>query len=92
MNDRNGQVEYFPGTTEAVPACLTPAETVRLLRLDVVSRPDGTEEVRALGDALRSLDRLVGTKRLMPRRFGKSRTFSRQDVIDLIVAGPAEGA
>ena len=92
MDTRNGQVEYFPGTTEAVPACLTPVETVRLLRLDVVSRPDGTEEVRALGDALRSLDRLVEKKRLMPRRFGKSRTYARQDVLDLIVAGPAEGA
>ena len=92
MHSVNGQLEFFPGTTEAVPACLTPVETVRLLRLDVVSRPDGTEEVRALGDALRSLDRLVGTKRLVARRFGKSRTFSRQDVIDLIIAGPAEGA
>ena len=90
MSSVNGQIEYFPGTTEAVPVCLTPAETVRLLRLDVVSRPDGTEEVRAIGDALRSLDRLVGTKRLMPRRFGKSRTFSRQDVIDLIIAAPPE--
>ena len=90
MTDHNGQPEYFPSTSEPVPALLTPAETVRILRLDVVSRKDGTEEVRALGDALRSLDRLVGTKRLMPRRFGKSRTFARQDVLGLTLADPEE--
>ena len=91
MTDRNGQVEYFPGSTESVPACLTPAETVRLLRLDVLSRPDGTEEIRAIGDALRSLERLVGSNRLHPRRFGKSRVFARDDVLDLILATPEEG-
>ena len=88
MSDRNGQLEYFPSTTEPVPVLLTPVETVRLLRLDVVSRKDGTEEVRALGDALRSLDRLVGQSRLRPRMFSKCRTFARQDVIELILADP----
>ena len=88
MTDRNGQVEMFPGSTEVVPACLTPSETVRLLRLDVVSRPDGTEEIRSLGDALRSLERLVGSKMLLPRRFGKSRVFARQEVLDLILVDP----
>ena len=91
MTDSNSQLEYFPGTTDRVPVLLTPAETVRVLRLDVVSRPDGTEEVRALGDALRSLDRLVASKMLTPWRFGKSRTFARQCVFDLILAGPSEG-
>ncbi len=88
MTDR---AEYFPGTVEVVPACLTPTEAVRLLRLDVLSRPDGTEEARSLGDALRSLERLVGSKRLHPMRFAKSRVFARDDVLGLILATPPEG-
>lgn len=88
MTDHNAQLEYFPSTSEPVPVLLTPVETVRLLRLDVVSKKDGTEEVRALGDALRSLDRLVGQRRLKPRMFSKCRTFARQDVLGLILADP----
>ena len=88
MTEYSVQPEYFPGSVERVPACLTPAETVRLLRLDVLSRPDGTEERRAFGDALKSLERLIGNKRLLPRRFGKSRVFARDDVLNLILATP----
>ena len=83
--------EHFPDDGSIVPPLLTPAETARILRLDIVSKPDGTEEARALGDALRSLDRLMGQGKLTPRRFGKSRTYARQDVFDLILAG-SDGA
>ena len=90
MSDRDGYIEYFPGTTEPVPACLTPVEVVRMMRLDVVSKPDGTEETRALGDGLRSLELLVSKGLLTPRRFCKSNRFSRQDVISVILGSPEE--
>jgi len=63
MTDRNGNlVEHFPDDGRIIPPLLTPAETVRVLRLDVLSKPDGSEEVRALGDALRTLDRMAVTQ------------------------------
>ena len=63
MTDRNGHlVEHFPDDGRIIPPLLTPAETVRVLRLDVLSKPDGSEEVRALGDALRTLDRMAVTQ------------------------------
>ena len=51
--------------------------------LDALARADQA--------ALRSLDRLVEKKRLMPRRFGKSRTYARQNILDLIADGTSEG-
>ena len=87
MNDRPGQAEHFPNGGAVIPPLLTPVETVRLLRLDVVTKPDGTEELRATGDALRSLDRLVSQNKLRPLKLGKSRTFARRDVLNLISSG-----
>ena len=48
-----------------------------------------TEELRAPGDALRSLRRLVSNGRLKPHRFGKSYTYRRDDVLKLIREEPA---
>ena len=75
--------EFFPGTSDPIPPLLTPIEAVRVLRLDVVSNKDGAIEVRAPGDALKSLRRLS----LTPRRFNKSNTYSRDDVLRLIADG-----
>lgn len=86
-------VEYFPGTTEPIPPLLTPLEAARILRLDVVNDGDGQERRRAPGDALASLDYLVRRGVLAARRFGKSRTYSRDDVLRLIREGArASGA
>jgi len=81
------RVEFFPGTTEPVPLLLTPLETARLLRLDVLTRPDGTLKEREPADAIKSLDHLVARTGLQPRRFGKSKTFVRDEVFDLIRRG-----
>lgn len=83
------RVEYFPGTLEPLPALLTPSEAARVLRLDVVTKPargkqTATEDRRDLADALKSLDHLARRGLLKPRRFGKSRTYSRDDVLQLI--------
>ena len=76
-------MEYFPGTSDPIPPLLTPIEAVRVLRLDVVTTKDGDLETRAPGDALRSLRRLP----LSPRRFNKSNTYARDDVLRLIADG-----
>lgn len=78
------QPAYFPGTSEPIPPLLTPSETVRVLRLDVLTTANGSEKPRTLPDALKSLDHLVRTGRLSPLRLSKSRTFARGDVLGLI--------
>jgi hypothetical protein len=77
-------VEFFPGTARPIPPLLTPAEVVRILRLDVLTKGDGTEKRRALPDAIKSLDHLCRTRKLHPICLSKSRTFSRDDVLALV--------
>ncbi len=79
--------EHFPNGGGVIPPLLTPVETVQILRLDVVTKTDGTEELRAIGDALRSLDRLISQNKLRPLKLGKSRTFARHEVLELISSG-----
>ncbi|MDY7107980.1 MAG: helix-turn-helix domain-containing protein [Planctomycetota bacterium] len=84
------RAEFFPGTTEPVPPLLTPLEAVRLLRLDLRTLPDGTEEIREPADALKSLDHLCRQGRLTPIRIGKCRRFARAELLRLIEErGPA---
>ena len=73
--------EFFPGTSDPIPPLLTPIEAIKVLRLDVVTNGSGETELRAPGDAIRTLRRLP----LTPRKFGKSNTYSREDVLRLIV-------
>lgn len=79
----NGEA-CFPGTTELIPPLLTPSETVRVLRLDVLTTADGSQKPRTLPDALKSLDHLARIGRLSPLRLSKSRTFARGDVLGLL--------
>ena len=72
--------EFFPGTSDPLPPLLTPIEAVKVLRLDVITSKDGELKPRAPGDALKSLRRLP----LTPRRFSKSNTYCRDDVLRLI--------
>lgn len=81
---RPGPLAVFPGSSTPLPPLLLPIEAAKVLRLDVLTQPNGTEKKRATGDALKSLDHLVRTRRLQPRRFGKSRTFAARDVLALI--------
>ena len=83
--------EHFPNGGGVIPPLLTPGETIQLLRLDVVTKTDGTEELRAIGDALRSLERLVSQKKLRPLKLGKSRTYARHEVLELISSGSEAG-
>ena len=83
MTDRNGHIEVFPGG-EAVPPLLTPVETVKLLRLDV----NGDQE-RSEVDALKSLEHLIRTKRLRPRRprgfdYQQARQIVRPDLVRVL--------
>ena len=82
-------VEVFPDG-RPVPPLLTPLEVVKLLRLDILTRPGGAEEQREPADALKSLDHIVAKGRLRPRRFGKSRTYSRDECLHLIASGGGE--
>ena len=66
---------------------LTPLEAAKLMRLDVLTRPDGTVKEREPADVIKSLDHLVTRTGLQPRRFGKSKTFVRDEVFDLIRRG-----
>ena len=81
-------VEHFPNSTIPLPPLLTSLETVKLLRLDIRVDRDGSEGLRAPGDSLRSLDRLVSQGHLQPRRFGKYKTFSREAILRLIEEPP----
>jgi len=81
--------EFFPSSTEPVPPLLTPLETVRLLRLDLRTLPDGIEETREPADSLKSLDHLCRKGLLKPRRIGKCRRFARAEVLRLIEEGGA---
>lgn len=87
MTDRNGQPEYFPGSTEPVPMLLTALEAGAVLRLDTVTDAAGRTRERDSADVLKSIDYLVRRKRLVARRFGQCRTFLRSDVFGLIRGG-----
>lgn len=78
----------FPGTKDPLPPLLTSAETVRVLRLDLVVKEDGTERARTLTDAMKSLDHLVRVGHLVARSVGRCRGFSRDDVLRLVCEGP----
>lgn len=81
------RLEVFPGS-QIVPPLLTPLEAVKLLRLDIITRPDGTTDERNPEDSLKTLDHLVRKGLLHPRRFGKSRCFSRRELLALIDGAP----
>ncbi len=70
------QVEYFPGTTEPVPALCTDLEAIRFLRLD-----DGGRDGPA---AERALRRLVDRKLLRPCRVGKKNRYARDELLRAI--------
>ena len=74
----------FPGTTDPIPLVMTPTDTIRFLRLDVVTTSDGSERSRAMSDAMKTLDHLVSTGKLVSRRLSKSRVFDRADVLRLV--------
>ncbi len=82
-------VEHFPDG-RIVPPFLTPAETVELLRLDVVSQRDGSTRKRELADAVKTLDRLCRRGVLTGIRLGKSRVYARDQVL-AIARGSAGG-
>ena len=56
---------------------LTAREAVRYLRLDILTKPDGTEQPREMADAMKSLDHLVRTRRIPSVRVGKNRRYLR---------------
>ncbi|MCH8151336.1 MAG: hypothetical protein IH830_03070 [Planctomycetes bacterium] len=74
----------FPGTTDPIPLVMTATEVVHVLRLDILTTSNGSKQIRSMADALQSLDHLVRTGRLVPRRFSKSRVFDRADVLKLV--------
>ena len=75
MTDRNGQLEYFPGTTDAVPALLTAEEACRFLRLDLG---------RDIAAALKALRRLVDRRQLRPCPVGRNNRYSRGELLRFI--------
>ena len=93
MMTDNDHVEYFPGSTEIVPAVLTPLEAARFLRLDTLTRVDDDGQLvqlhRADADAVKSLEHLCRTGRLQPLKLGKSKTYARADLFNLISGSEA---
>jgi hypothetical protein len=75
MDTLNGQIEYFAGTAEPVPALLTAEEACRFLRLDLD---------RDTGAALKSLRRLVDRRLLRPCQVGRSNRYSRSELLRFI--------
>ena len=75
MTDHNGQLEYFPSTTEPVPALLTAEEACRFLRLDLG---------RDMDAALKALRRLVDRRQLRPCQVGKYNRYSRAELLRFI--------
>ena len=76
MTDRNGQlVEYFPSTTEPVPALLTAEEACRFLRLDLGREMDA---------ALKALRRLVDRRLLRPCKVGLYNRYGRSELLRFI--------
>ncbi len=65
-------IEFFPGSTEPVPALLTEDDTVRFLRLDLD---------RDLSRSKRALRRLVERKLIRPCRVGKRSRFLREELL-----------
>ena len=76
MTDRSGQlVEYFPSTTEPVPALLTAEEACRFLRLDLG---------RDMDAAMKALRRLVDRRLLRPCQVGRYNRYSRSELLRFI--------
>ena len=59
-------VEYLPGIGQIVPDLMTASEASRYLRLDILTKPDGTDEPREMADAIKSLDHLVRRRVIRP--------------------------
>ena len=72
--------EFLPGTDQPVPPLMTAVEAVKFLRLDIISRADGSEKKRDMVDSLRSLDHLIRRGRIRPARVGKNRRFLRAEL------------
>lgn len=62
------------------PTLMTAPEAVRYLRLDIRTKPDGTEHLREMADAIKSLDHLVRRGLIRPCRPGKNRRFLRSEL------------
>ena len=75
MIGRDGHTEYFPGTSDAVPALLTDEEACRFLRLDLD---------RDMALALKALARLVYKRRLNPARIGRPNRYTRTELLRFI--------
>lgn len=75
MTDRTGQLEYFPGTTDPVPALLVAEEACRFLRLDLG---------RDMDAALKALRRLVDHRQLRPCQVGKYNRYARSELLRFI--------
>ena len=73
-------VEYLPGVAQPVPDLMTASEASRYLRLDILTKPDGTDEPREMADAIKSLDHLVRRGLIRPCRAGKNRRFARAEL------------
>ena len=69
--------DFLPGTNQPVPALMTAPEAVRYLRLDILTKPDGSEHRREIADAVKSLDHLIRKGRIAYVRVGKNRRFPR---------------
>ena len=65
------------GTDTLVPALMTAPEAVKYLRLDILTKADGSEHRREMADGIRSLDHLIRRCRIRPVRVGKNRRFLR---------------
>ena len=83
INDGPIQVEHFPAGGEIIPPVLTSAETIRLLRLNLLSR-DGEDIKRTPAASQASLDHLCRVGKLRPIKLAKSRVFDRQQVLGVI--------
>ena len=70
---------------------LTAPEAVRYLRLDILTKPDGTEHRREMADAIKSLDHLVRNGRIPYIRLGKNRRFPRDYLDQYIEANTSWG-
>lgn len=75
-------VEHFPGS-DIVPPVLTSQETIRLLRLDLLTR-DGQDIKRTPAASQASLDHLCRVGKLRPIKLAKSRVFDRQQVLAMV--------
>lgn len=65
-------IEFFPGSTEPVPALLTEDDAVRFLRLELE---------RDLSRGKRALRRIVERKLIRPCRVGKRSRFLREELL-----------